>query len=556
MGNWFANPARQRGLLYAALLVGLLAARIPVGRAAWTGTAELHTSLETAVTVLALVIGAMALVHYSSHKSGAYLTLGLGFLAAGVVNGYHAVLTSPLCAACRLLHFSPPFSPWPERSAGLMLCILFAFALAAHWRQGEWKTDGFTSSLVLFLMVEAISQTSYLTFSAQPFDSLHTAAHVLKILSYVIVLTGLFHSILSTFRRASAAVGSLTRANESYAAEVERRERVEGELQQSREELEARVVARTADLAEQGGLSALASEIAILLTQGDDVPETLQRAAQLIVHFLEAAFVRVWTLNQAGNVLELQASAGMYTHLDGAHARVPVGQFKIGRIAREGQPHLTNDVQADSWVSDPEWARRERMIAFAGYPLMVGDSVVGVVAAFAHRPLSKAAYQTFGSLAGSIAQFLGRKRTEVALQDSEARVRLLLDSTAEAVYGIDLSGNCTLANRSCLRMLGYERAQDMLGRNIHDLIHHSYADGRPHPASECRILSAFERGEGTHADNEVLWRADGTSFPAEYWSYPVRKNGRSSTLPNGNASKTACAHRRNGSGLRRKTPAI
>jgi hypothetical protein len=78
MGNWFANPARQRGLLYAALLVGLLAARIPVGRAAWTGTAELHTSLETAVTVLALVIGAMALVHYSSHKSGAYLTLGLG----------------------------------------------------------------------------------------------------------------------------------------------------------------------------------------------------------------------------------------------------------------------------------------------------------------------------------------------------------------------------------------------------------------------------------------------------------------------------------------------
>jgi PAS domain S-box-containing protein len=296
-------------------------------------------------------------------------------------------------------------------------------------------------------------------------------------------------------------------------------------LQQSRNELEARVTARTGDLAEQGELAALVSDIAILLSEGGAFQRTLQRSAELINHFLDAAFVRIWTLNEDENVLELQASAGVYTHLNGGHARVPVGQFKIGRIAQQGQPHVTNNVPEDSWVGDPEWARREGMIAFAGYPLMVGDEVVGVVAAFARHAFSKAANQTFGSLAGSISQFIGRKRMEAALQDSEERVRLLLDSTAEAIYGIDLKGNCTFANRASQRMLGYEKAEQLLGQNMHDLLHHTRVDGSPYPVAECHIFRAFRKGEGTHVDDEVLWRADGTSFPAEYWSYPVRRKG-------------------------------
>ena len=71
---------------------------------------------------------------------------------------------------------------------------------------------------------------------------------------------------------------------------------------------------------------------------------------------------------RGGDVLELRASAGMYTHLDGAHARVPVGQFKIGPIAQERRPHLTNAVLGDPRVPDQDWAEREGMVAFAGYP--------------------------------------------------------------------------------------------------------------------------------------------------------------------------------------------
>jgi PAS domain S-box-containing protein len=115
-----------------------------------------------------------------------------------------------------------------------------------------------------------------------------------------------------------------------------------------------------------------------------------------------------------------------------------------------------------------------------------------------------------------------RTHTEKALRSSEERVRLLLDSTAEAIYGIDMRGNCTFANAACMRLLGYEGHDALLGKNMHDVIHHTRADGRVYPVKECRIYQAIRRGTGTHVDDEVLWRADGSSFPAEYWSYPIR----------------------------------
>ena len=116
-----------------------------------------------------------------------------------------------------------------------------------------------------------------------------------------------------------------------------------------------------------------------------------------------------------------------------------------------------------------------------------------------------------------------RKLAEQALRESEERVRLLLDSTAEAIYGIDLAGNCIFYNAACLRVLGYQDPRDLLGRKMHALIHHTRPDGSPYPAEACRIDQTIRHGHPTHADDEVLWRADGTSFPPEYWAHPVRR---------------------------------
>jgi two-component system, NtrC family, sensor kinase len=115
-------------------------------------------------------------------------------------------------------------------------------------------------------------------------------------------------------------------------------------------------------------LSALRNEVSIALSKKGDLQAILQECAGLLVNHLNAAFARIWLLNPQTNVLELKASAGLYTHLDGPHGKVPVGQFKIGRIAQSKLPHLSNDVPNDPHVSDQAWARREGMVAFAFRP--------------------------------------------------------------------------------------------------------------------------------------------------------------------------------------------
>ncbi|PKN07474.1 MAG: hypothetical protein CVU73_11955 [Deltaproteobacteria bacterium HGW-Deltaproteobacteria-8] len=110
------------------------------------------------------------------------------------------------------------------------------------------------------------------------------------------------------------------------------------------------------------------------------------------------------------------------------------------------------------------------------------------------------------------------------LRESEEHTRLLLESTGEPIYGIDTKGLCTFCNPACLRVLGYTAPEDLLGKNMHQLIHHTRADGSAFDVHDCRIFQAFQLGQGTHVDDEVLWRADGTSFLAEYWSYPQRRD--------------------------------
>lgn len=100
------------------------------------------------------------------------------------------------------------------------------------------------------------------------------------------------------------------------------------------------------------------------------------------------------------------------------------------------------------------------------------------------------------------------------------RLQLLLESTGEGIFGIDLDGRCTFINRAGARMLGYDTAQ-VLGRNMHNLIHHAHPDGTHYPVDQCPIFHAFSKGLPCRIDSEVLWRVDGSSFAAEYSSHPI-----------------------------------
>jgi GAF domain-containing protein/CheY-like chemotaxis protein/two-component sensor histidine kinase len=161
----------------------------------------------------------------------------------------------------------------------------------------------------------------------------------------------------------------------------------------------------------------LMGDVGAALTRSESLEQALQRCAEAMVRHLGAAFARIWTSNPRESVLELQSSAGIYTHVDGPHCRVPIGKFKIGRIAESAAPHLTNDVQNDPWVSDPAWARREGMVAFAGYPLIINGKVLGVMAMFARHPLADDTLTALSTIADAVAIGIERSRADLRARE-------------------------------------------------------------------------------------------------------------------------------------------
>src|SRR5262249_22608225 len=144
----------------------------------------------------------------------------------------------------------------------------------------------------------------------------------------------------------------------------------------------------------------------------DTLRRGLQQCAELVNRQIEAAFVRMWTMSEDGEFLLMQASAGTVTTIDDEFARLPLSEPVVGRIARTSRPFVTNELHKECPPEVRERVLQDGLVAFAGYPLLVDDRVVGVATAFAKHPLTQASVQAFESIMRVTAQFIERKRAE------------------------------------------------------------------------------------------------------------------------------------------------
>jgi PAS domain S-box-containing protein len=242
---------------------------------------------------------------------------------------------------------------------------------------------------------------------------------------------------------------------------------------------------------------AVRADVSMAFGREKSLKAILGECGGAIVRHLDAAFARIWTLSDDGKTLELQASAGMYTHLDGSHSRIPMGQFKIGMIAQERKPHLTNDVLNDPRISDRTWAKKEGMASFAGYPLGVGDRTIGVLAMFSRKQLTPDTTETLASGADLIAQGIERKRAQEALQMTQAELARVsrLTTMGELAASIAHEVNQPLTavtnnGNACLRLLAAGNLKpEVLQRVLEEIV----ADGTRASAIVARIRGFIKK---------------------------------------------------------------
>ena len=248
---------------------------------------------------------------------------------------------------------------------------------------------------------------------------------------------------------------------------------------------------------------AVRADVSMAFGKNESLEAILHECAESMVRHLDAAFARIWTMSLDGKMLELRASAGLYTHIDGTHSRIPVGHLKIGAIAQEQQHLLTNDIVNDPRISDKAWAATEGIVSFAGYPLLVGSRTLGVIAMFSRKPLATGTPEALASIADLIAQGIEGKHAEDKLRASERDLSLIIETIPGLVWCAAPDGELNYMNQRLLDYSGTSAgAWAQLGWK--DLLHPDDAE----PAAQ-----AWSRAVATGQPLEVqcrLRRADGT----------------------------------------------
>ena len=209
-----------------------------------------------------------------------------------------------------------------------------------------------------------------------------------------------------------------------------------------------------AALAERARLAAFRADVGSALGMSDTLPVILHCCTQAAVQHLNATFARIWTFNPKDDVFELKASAGLYTRLNGTYSRVPITKFIIGT---KPQPYITNNLPDDPYIADKDWVKREGLLAFACYPIMLEQELLGIIGIFAREKLSESTLEALQFAAKEIALGIKRKQAEAALE-YRAKVESLLSSISRHFIDQDVDTAINFTLEAIANFIGVDRS--------------------------------------------------------------------------------------------------
>ncbi len=319
----------------------------------------------------------------------------------------------------------------------------------------------------------------------------------------MIILAFLFSGVLTVFFRQCRKVTHQVESSEEKVKELTR------EQQQAQVEFDECVERRTFEISVING--SLNREIAERM-QAETSGKKFQRRMELI---LDYAGEGIFGLDTDGNVTFTNRAASdmlgwspeelvgkshhnlvHHTHNDGTDYSVE--ECPIHKTYKDGMVHFSDD--------DVFWTKENKSfhVEYISTPMLENNRLLGAVVMFS--------------------DITHKLKADKENQKLQRRMELILDSAGDGIFGLDAAGNVTFANKAASSMLGWLPGQ-LIGKSHHDLVHHTHADGTPHPVQECPIYMAYKDGKVHVKSNDVFWSKDGVSFPVEYVSTPIKEDG-------------------------------
>lgn len=448
----------------------------------------------------------------------------------------------------------------------------FLIALLGYLRKGLWRNDEFELWLVLSLIVGFAIQAVFMPFSAHINDTEFNVAHLLKQLSYICVLIGLLVSLYKTYidlrretqqrvqleqdlRATALYTRSLIEASLDPLVTIN----AEGKITDANSATEQVIGIKRDKLAgsdfadyftEPEKAHAVYQQV---FSQGSvtDYPLAIRHVSGKVTEVLYNANIY---RDEKGNVIGAFAAAHDVTERKAAELKLRMLSTAVEQSPTsvvitnlEAEIEYVNPcfTKCTGYTLDEVVGKNPRVLQSGLTQKSVYDEMWAAlnhgqpwVGEFVNKRKNGEIYYEEAYISpvqesdGTVSRYVAvkldvseRKQAQAALRESHENMHSLLHSMAEGAYGVDINGDCTFVNNSFLKILGYEHANEILGKHTHEIIHHSHADGSHYPAAECRMYAAYQRNQEIHCTDEVFWRKDGKAIPVEYWSEPIVTDG-------------------------------